>query len=599
MRKHGPIILLTVAFVVLSLTRYIILAIYTPSGEDMPGQIAAARCYFEGAPCAEYWPPYLPPLYFTMVYGLYTVFGALGAAALIQAFVPSLMVFPTYALLRSLDRPVIFSALGAVIGGASASLGVLAAWNGGYTLFGLVFYTGFVATLWNLYKKEGKPRWRSIVAPGLLFAAAVGSHELIGVLTTFTLLFVSASALLTRKKASTVVVVSCVCIGSALAFAPFYLNYLSVLTNLRPPGAAPTLVGVISSLVTGPWGVDTNIIVLIDATMTVVGLLVLRRSPNLLVVASMAGAYLLVVAVTPANWDRAAVVLVPAMMVLLVTGVEWSGRRNRSVGVAFLFTILIGNQLYSLVLFNNSAQTYSFFCGPRADCTGSDSEYYPVLDYLRTLPRGSVVYSTFMVTWTEAYAGLDAVGPYNLNGRVTAQSYYDAYYSDLVFLGRMNFGNSHFDVATLTNSTVIYLATGGFWKPIGAVNNGNVENADGNKLVMNGTLTFAKTAMCEHSCHMAMHVVVEGGGVVEVSGQGIVYDGEHITGRVVLTDTGPGNGDWGTSQPYTHSSLELLRDLGVTHLVLSSKWDGDLYTWALGQFDAVYSSGDVVVFAVA
>lgn len=646
LRFRAELLVLAILAAAIFLFHYLIMGITGyPSGEDGAGQLAAANCLLHGITCGEFTPFYEPPLYFVVaLVPSVTIFGIINGIIFVSTVMQSLLMFPSYLLARKIGASQRSSIVAALLVGTNVTLAGTSSWNSGLTLFALVFYVFFLAFLVDVLKG---PTNRNMVLTAFFFALAVGSHELFAVLCPVTVLVALYGFFLYRKDSGReeFMKLPVLSVAFSLPFAPFYINRLSVLTNI---GYNSSVFLSIQSYLTTifTWGNLDNITTLVELAGILVGGYLLLRSKNnpakVVVFGSILVGATTGLAFDTADWYRMVIIIVPASACLIAITLDKLGTKRFSKATipVLLVILMLGYTIYSMSMFVGDVNYFSFFCSARDPCTtGVQDSYLAVLDHMKTVPKG-VVYSTSMVAWLEGYSQFEAVGPYDLYGRVTQTSYNQTFASDMIYEGNYDVGNGYLNFALNAPQNDTLAATwNGDWYPVinfnstadGTPQSGSIpvsvvsggkgeadliahfQNFIENIIITNSSLKFSWTSESFTTLKAAHGLVFFGDNsvvahpeyAIGTSAYQFTIAGDLIyKNNMTLVASGPftiyyQNSHPESYKPYFYSSAALLKQMNVRYMVLSSKFDQRLFFTAENQlgFYPMFHSDNVYVLS--
>lgn len=484
------IIAVSTIFTFAVLVRYTILNAFgvLPSMSDGGGDIYNAYLITSG----QFSNPLVsnvPPLYhILLVAPAAYLLGPFYAIEFIEILTSSMIAFPAYLFLRRLGVSKQFTYLGTILFALSYVFGNMVTWNSGFNMFSLFFFLFFIVFLLDL---TDKPTRRNIILTGVFFSLCFGTHQLTALIATMTLVMYGLGLVIISRKRELfrpLLKVAGLTTLLSLPYAYFYINGILTYTNLGLANYIDWLTVIKYSLL-GAWTVDAvTLISIIDFAITIIPLFyfIYKRRPRIWFLVILFGISISGIILDSGNWARTiyyapfyAIPLVAMGMERIREGIDssprvkkWEERKLVSHGqlrfilIVFIALFLFGNIAASSYDFAFASRFYSTFCqGAFQYCQTDQTNDIAALNYIRdNISTSKTFYSSFLVTWIEAYTGHYAVGTYNLVGRITQSSFYQSLYSDIIELGQYNLGNSYFDYGVnYPGNNTLYMVYSQFW----------------------------------------------------------------------------------------------------------------------------------------
>ncbi|MCI4367210.1 MAG: hypothetical protein L3K08_05625, partial [Thermoplasmata archaeon] len=445
-----------------------------------------------------------------------TLFPTFEGVEIYMAFVPALLVFPAYLLVRESGAGRWASVFGAGLLAVSAIWSLMVTWNAAYNLFGIFFLLFFLVTLVR-YLRE--PSWRAGLLVALPLVLVGLSHQLT-FLVALIVLLTAGAWLLWTTSAQRVTAVVRLAVPCVLLSLPLLLLYGPVASSVSTAGGGSSYSSnILWAFQVGPFfswgyqGVKLDAVVFVDLVLSFLAIAYLggssERNPFAVAMAGVLLAATIVVLLDPGNAARGLYFLpIPFMApipVYLEHGVvrrffdagqvlpradSALARASRRIGgseegraavsfVAVAFAI-------GLLLVNTSVSQNVMTAG----ITFNDSlqpQGVAALSWIRTHTPSNATFSdgAGLQTWMWGYAERMDYAPVSLSAEVTQQSLSYSEDADLINLGSYLLSDPYWVVSSSYPSgegtPQIYLATPGFWQPFLGT------EADHDTLLLNGT----------------------------------------------------------------------------------------------------------------
>jgi len=513
--RPATAVLLATAMAVVALLRLAVLLRYPyPPGNDIAEQLYWSRQWlgsaFPGAPA-----PLVPPLYLLVYYRpLIAPFPLFTGMELLMGITPALLVPPAYLLLREARISPPFSYFGAILTACMPTWSLLLSWNGGYTIFSLVFVLLFFA---GLVGAVDQPRRSRILLAGVAFGLVAASNYLsfLFVAVAFAL-FALVTVPARRWALRTMGQVLAVGLVVSAPLAWFYYTLVTQIYNVGGPVSSTSGFAALLLVLSGAWGpISLNVapVALLDVGVGAVAigasLLWFRRNALTGVLIAIVLAGIVLSLSDPQNGSRGGFYIplafgpatallasetyraygrgtgpspagdVPSPATTSAAGVEAPARSTRSVAPSrwrrFVPTGRPGVAAVLLVAFvvANGAQAYSTSESSHALYSFLSPSNVAALDWLSTHTSSSaVIYTTEPVlrSWIWGYANRQAYSPDTLDSENTRHSYETTYQATVAALGQYVVGNQYLTVGTsaalVGQTPIVYVRSPSYWFPV-------------------------------------------------------------------------------------------------------------------------------------
>ncbi len=536
-------------FAIIAVLRWQILFSYPyPSGGDIAEQLYWSHIWLGTAFPSQVTVWWIPPVYIWTVYVPFThLFPLFTGQRLLMGFVPALLVFPAYFLLREsqVNRPI--ALFGAALLALAAPLSLMVTWNAGYDLFGmvcaLIFFGGLVGALRT---RQGS----YVVVAALGFGLTAGAHDLAFAFLCLGFVWTAILALLLLPgRWATGKLLGLVTLGGLICAAPFALVYLTLAAQTSNVGGAITtsaLNALAQEFFPFVWSGGTvwSNLIYVDTILSILGILALLaarlRKPEtpvllgiLLSGATLSaaypqlperglyfvplGLYPLIAVFLQIVYDVAAgrrrptpkpAATPPAPVAggsppgsppaapagTTSAARSWSLRRPTprvaiagSVALVVMGVLLVANAQNSLTAMNQGEQFYATL----------SADDLPALNWIaQNTSKGAAIYTpeAALEKWVWGYANRQSYAPQPLSLEDTTLSYQATYLSDLAALGQYVSTDPYLAVAQNSPAPIgtplIYLHSQYYWTLLFSTASDNISlTAD-----VNGTSVVANLA---------------------------------------------------------------------------------------------------------
>jgi len=224
-------ITLIALFVAVFLVRF--LAINTqvgPPSEDLGGDLVVLHTYTQADPVFPNFRLEAPPLYYLLVIlPMNTLFPALLAQKIVDAFVPSIVIFPFYFLCKLLIQKRLASSAASLMFSFSEAFNQIMRWGGTLNMFSFVFA---LPSLYYLTRIIRRSTSKDALLAALFLSLTIGSHQLTALYTIIVFIVVGALTFIPRLGFKPPVRAYASTAGLAAIFsAPYIPTYLFLVTN--------------------------------------------------------------------------------------------------------------------------------------------------------------------------------------------------------------------------------------------------------------------------------------------------------------------------------------------------------------------------------
>lgn len=473
---------------------------YPPSG-DAGGDLYNAHAWLGQALPALSQSAAAPPLYFfAIVTPFTTVFPTFEGIQLYMAFVPALLVYPGYLLVRESGAGPWPSVFGAGLLALSSIWSLMLTWNAAYNLFGILFLLLFLVFLVRFCRV---PSWRAGILVAVPLALVGLSHQLTFLVALLVLLS-TAVWLLLRSAERRVAVLLRLAVPSLVLTLPLIVFYGPIASGIATSGGGSSYyANFLWALQTGPFfawgyqGVKFGLVVGVDLLVSFGALAFLAQEPEASpFAAAMTGvlvAATIVMVLDPGNAVRGLYFLpIPFLApipVFLERGIArplrqppgpgpqpttWrarvAARFGRSEESRAAVSVVVGAFAVGLLMVNANVSQNVMTAG----IAFNDSlkpDGVAALTWIKehTPSNATFIDGANLQTWMWGYAERMDYAPESLSAEVTQQSLTYAEDADLINLGSYLLTDPYWVLSSSYPSgegaPQIYLAVPGYWEP--------------------------------------------------------------------------------------------------------------------------------------
>ncbi len=217
-------ITLIALFVAVFLVRFLTInAQVGPPSEDLGGDLVVLHTYTQADPVFPNFRLEAPPLYYLLVIlPMNTLFPALLAQKIVDAFVPSIVIFPFYFLCKLLIQKRLASSV-------AEAFNQIMGWGGTLNMFAFVFA---IPSLYYLTRIIRGSTSKDILLAALFLSLTIGSHQLTALYAIIVFVVVGALTFIPRLGFKPPVRAYASTAGLAVIFsAPYIPTYVFLVTN--------------------------------------------------------------------------------------------------------------------------------------------------------------------------------------------------------------------------------------------------------------------------------------------------------------------------------------------------------------------------------
>jgi hypothetical protein len=448
-RSSKYTIILVALFAAIFLVRFLlILPRAGPPSEDLGEDLVMIHTYTQTNPVFPDFKLERPPLYYLLVdLPLNLIFPSLLAQKLVDALVPSMIIFPFYFLCKLVIRERLPSCVSSYLFAFSEAFNQIMGWGGMFNTFAFMFA---LPSVYYFVRLIQEPSRRNTVLVSLFLSLTIGSHQLTALYTTITLATVAVMTLIPRLELRSPIRaygwVAALTVLFSTPYIPIYLFLISHTANLFSNPSVP-LESLLRILISINAQLDYSVDLLISCVVLGAFLLVRAKARIGLVVilASTVAALLLIPSLNSTIYERVAYFL-PIPFFLLIAAVvrqllvlvrlpKWPIR-------------LAAGALIALIVVGFSVGDYGTLTAAIAFNQHLDGQTLQALDWLSIhTSRNDSVYSNYpaLGAWIAGYSERNELTP-----KLAAYSLTSTEQEQLKAANVINAGNYVFDGPQVT-----------------------------------------------------------------------------------------------------------------------------------------------------
>src|SRR5438876_5815246 len=207
-----------------------------PPSEDLGGDLIVLHTYTQQNPVYPYFKYEAPPLYyFLIVWPITTLFPTLTGLKIIDALVPSILIFPFYFLCKLVAKDRWASLIGGGLFSFSEAFNEMLGWGGTLNMFAFVFAIAALCFLVKLLREKNR---RNGLLTAAFISLTIGTHQLtalflgVATLSAFAISYVPRL----RLHPSLRLYLLTITVGGVLSlpYAPYYFALSSGAVNVGP-----------------------------------------------------------------------------------------------------------------------------------------------------------------------------------------------------------------------------------------------------------------------------------------------------------------------------------------------------------------------------
>src|SRR5438552_1118465 len=305
----------TIALVVLFSITFVIrfLAVNAqpaPPSEDLGGDLIVLHSYTEKNPVFPYFRYEAPPLYyFVIVLPLTMLFSPITGLKVIDALVPSILIFPFYFFCKIVVNQRPASIIAASLFAFSEAFNEMMGWGGTLNMFAFTFAIG---SLYFLVKLMQRQQRNDALLLATFISLTIGTHHLtalfVGITTILALGVSYLPQLKLKPSTKTYGLTAAFAVILSVPYIPYYVSLSANSVNIGPTYSLP-FQDILYTLVYTNARTNLSVLLLIGTSTIgfVSSMMIVQRRPGV-VVALAAGfaSGLLTLFLNPAIYNRAA-----------------------------------------------------------------------------------------------------------------------------------------------------------------------------------------------------------------------------------------------------------------------------------------------------
>ena len=355
-----------------------------------------------------------PPLYYLLVdLPLNLILPTLLAQKLVDALVPSMVIFPFYYLCKLIIRERLPSCVSSYLFAFSEAFNQIMGWGGMFNTFAFMFA---LPSIYYFVRLIQEPSRRNTVLVSLFLSLTIGSHQLTALYTMITLAIIAVTTLIpTLGLKSPFRAYGWVAVLTALLSTPYIPIYLFLVSHTANLFSNPTvtLESLFRILISINARLDYSVDLLISCLVLGVFLMIRAKSRIglVLIFASTVAALLLIPSLNSAIYERVAYFL-PIPFFLLIAAVQ---RQLFVLARLPRWPIrFAAGGLIALLLIGFSVGDYGTLIAATAFNQHLDGQTLQALDWLSIHTNSNdSVYSNYpaLGAWIAGYSGRNELTP--------------------------------------------------------------------------------------------------------------------------------------------------------------------------------------------
>lgn len=310
-RVSGTTVALVAIFVTVFLVRFATINTQPgPPSEDLGGDLIVLHTYTQEDPVFPHFRYAAPPLYHLLVVlPLTSLFPPMLALKIIDALIPSILLFPFYFLSKALVENKPASVIGSYLFSFSEAFNEMMGWGGTLNLFSLGF--GLIS-LFFLARLVRSSRIMDGILTATFLSLTVGTHQLTAIYVGFCALIIIGVSLtpLLKTRPSTRVYAWVLGLAGILSlpYLPIYYSLATGSVNILSNSSVPLQAVLLTLIYTNARTNPSGYILLSTASLGIALLLFTKRCrlQFIIVSSSVLAAALLIPLLNPTIYSRAA-----------------------------------------------------------------------------------------------------------------------------------------------------------------------------------------------------------------------------------------------------------------------------------------------------
>ena len=395
-----------------------------PPSEDLGGDLIVLHTYTQQNPVYPYFKYEAPPLYyFLIVWPITTLFPTLTGLKIIDALVPSILIFPFYFLCKLVAKDRWASLIGGGLFSFSEAFNEMLGWGGTLNMFAFVFAIAALCFLVKLLREKNR---RNGLLTAAFISLTIGTHQLtalflgVATLSAFAISYVPRL----RLHPSLRLYLLTITVGGVLSlpYAPYYFALSSGAVNVGPTYVL-SLHDIITTMVY--TNARTNLSVLLLISSAIGGAVFLARraewqSGLTVILASLISTISLAFFINSAIYNRAAYFLPITLFVavagsfsFLTTSPVNRSRRVRVLAILIIAIVLTGFVVADINRFESAVSYYQIVTPQTLDALNWISS---------NTSRNDTVFTNFpgLAAWIAGYSERSVLYPRQPGYIVTA-----------------------------------------------------------------------------------------------------------------------------------------------------------------------------------